>query len=91
MMREIEAACSLNFTCIVNNANLGPETTPEAVLETIAYMEQLSKLSGLPLWMTTAEASVAEELAGKVEALLPMRLQEKYFDLPEQRARPLFG
>ena len=34
VMREIEAACSLSFTCIVNNANLGTETTPEAVLDT---------------------------------------------------------
>ena len=32
VMREIEAACSLAFTDIVNNSNLGPETTPETVL-----------------------------------------------------------
>jgi len=91
VMREIEAACSLAFTCIVNNANLGTETTAEAVLETGEYMKKLSDLSGLPLWLTTAEEAVAEQLAGKVENLLPMRLQEKYFDLPEQKARPLFG
>ncbi len=91
VMREIEAACSLAFTCIVNNANLGKETTAEAVLETADYMERLSALSGLPLWLTTAEETVAAQLAGKVENLLPIRLQEKYFDLPEQKARPLFG
>ena len=95
VMREIEAAGHLPFTAIVNNANLGPETTPELVLESIPYMEELSRLSGLPVWMTTAEESVAAELEGKVENLLPMKLQEKYFDLPEQRRaprpRPLFG
>ena len=91
VMREIETACSLSFTCIVNNANLGTETTADAVLETKEYMEKLCELSGLPLWLTTAEETVAAQLAGKVENLLPMRLQEKYFDLPEQRARPLFG
>ena len=91
VMREIEAACSLPFTCIINNANLGTETTAEAVLETKAYMETLSQLSGLPLWLTTAEEKVASQLVGKVENLLPMHLQEKYFDLPEQKVRPLFG
>ena len=91
VMREIEAACSLSFTCIVNNANLGTETTAHDVLAANDYMKSLCALSGLPLWLTAAEEKVAAQLAGKVENLLPMQLQEKYFDLPEQRARPLFG
>jgi len=95
VMREIEAACSLPFTAIINNANLAAETTPEAVLDAIPYMEKLSELSGLPIWLTAAEKSVAAALQGKVEHLLPMTLQAKYFDLPEQKgppkARPLFG
>ena len=96
VMREIEAAGHLPFTSIVNNANLGPETTAELVLESVPYMEELSRLSGLPIWMTCAEVSVAADLAGQIQDLLPMTLQEKYFDLPEQRkgppkARPLFG
>lgn len=95
VMREIEAAGGLPFTAIVNNANLAHETTPETVLEAIPYMDELSRLSGLPVWMTSAEARVAAELAGKVPDLLSMKLQKKYFDLPEQKgppkARPLFG
>jgi len=95
VMGEIEAACHLPFTCIVNNANLGHETTAQAVLDALPYMEELSRLSGLPLWLTCAEESVAAELVGRVENLLPLRLQSKYFDLPEQRRanapRPLFG
>lgn len=95
VMREIEAAGHLPFTAIINNANLGPETTARTVLDALPYMEELSALSGLPVWMTTAEEGVAAELAGAVADLLPMRLQEKYFDLPEQRRapppRPLFG
>lgn len=93
IMQEIEAACSLPFTCIVNNANLGPETTPHDVLRAADYMQELSRLSGLPIWMTTAEQRVAVRLTGQIEPLLPMTLQEKFFDLPEQRpqARPLFG
>ena len=95
VMREIEAACSLPFNAIVNNANLGCETTPETVLDALPYMEALSRMSGLPIIMTAAEASVAAALKGIIPDLLPMELQEKYFDLPEQRtpprARPLFG
>ena len=95
VMREIEAACSLPFTCIVNNANLAHETTAQAVLDAADYMAELSRISGLPLWLTAAEDSVAAELAGQVDNLLPMQLQEKYFALPEQKKagvpRPLFG
>ncbi len=84
VMREIEAAGGLPFTAIVNNANLAHETTPETVLAAVPYMEKLSCLSGLPVWMTCAEESAAAGLAGKVPGLLPMRLQTKYFDLQEQ-------
>ena len=95
VMREIEAAGGVPFTAIVNNANLAHETTPETVLAAIPYMERLSELSGLPVWLTSAEETVAAGLAGKVPRLLPMKLQAKYFDLPEQKgppqARPLFG
>ena len=95
VMREIEAAGGLPFTAIVNNANLAHETTSETVLAAVPYMEKLSELSGLPVWMTSAEERVAAGLEGKVPGLLAMKLQEKYFDLPEQKgppkARPLFG
>ena len=95
VMREIEAAGGLPFTCIVNNANLAHETDIHTVLDALPYMRRLSELSGLPVWLTSAEEHIAELLAGWVPEVLPMKLQEKYFDLPEQRgppkARPLFG
>ena len=80
IMREIEAACGLNFTCIVNNSNLGPETTAGTVLDSVDFIEKLSKLSGLPVWLHTAEERVASQLTDM--EVLPLRLQEKYFDLP---------
>ena len=95
VMREIEAAGGLPFTCIVNNANLAHETDIHTVLDALPYMKRLSGLSGLPVWLTSAEEHIAELLAGWVPEVLPMKLQEKYFDLPEQKgppkARPLFG
>ena len=93
VMREIEAACGLCFTDLINNTNLGTETTPETVLGARDYMERLSKLSGLPVFATTAETNVARVLDGMLENILPLQLQEKYFDLPSQRPqnRPLWG
>ena len=80
IMREIEAACGLAFTCLVNNSNLGGETTAETVLDSLGFVEALSAATGLPLWMHTATAAVAKELTGL--PVLPMTLQKKYFDLP---------
>ena len=93
VMREIEAACGLRFTDIVNNANLGTETTPDTVLDAVPYMEELSRLSGLPIFAHTAQANVAKALDGKLAPVLSLQLQEKYFDLPSQKPqnRPLWG
>ena len=93
VMGEIEAACGLRFTDIINNSNLGDETTPETVLQSRDYIEKLSALSGLPVFATTAVAAVAEKLQAEVDDVLPMQLQEKYFDLPSQKPgnRPLWG
>ena len=81
VMREIETACGLQFTDIINNSNLGPETTAETVMASIPYIQKLSELSGLPVFATTAEAAVAQKLAD-MENVFPLQLQEKYFDLP---------
>ena len=93
VMREIELACGLRFTDIVNNANLGSETTPDTLLDAVPYMEELSRISGLPIFAHTAEANVAKAVEGKLSPVLSLRLQEKYFDLPSQKPtpRPLWG
>ncbi|MBE6958908.1 MAG: hypothetical protein E7447_07150 [Ruminococcaceae bacterium] len=89
VMREIEAACGIQFTCIINNSNLGTETTEETLVASRSFIERLSEMSGLPLWLTTAE----EDLAKTMENVFPLRLQKKIFDLPPQKPqnRPLWG
>ena len=77
IMREIESAAGLSFNCIVNNSNLGEETTEETVRGSLDYVNELCRISGLPLWMHTAEKSVAEGLSGL--PVMPMSLQKKYF------------
>ena len=80
VMREIEAAAGIRFTDVVNNSNLGSETTAETVLASLWYIDEICRLSGLPLWMHTAVAPVAEALTGL--PVMPLVLQKKYFDLP---------
>ncbi len=75
IMREIENACDLPFTCIVNNSNLGNQTTRELFEKTVETAQELAKLSGLPIWMNTLK----ETIAGDVPGAFPLRLQETYF------------
>lgn len=77
VIREIEAASHLSFTGIINNSNLGPETTAEDVIGSVEYAEKVSRLSGLPLIATTAEESVAAGLKGKISNLFALKLQSK--------------
>ncbi len=93
VMREIEAACRFKFTCIVNNTNLGSETTPQTLTDSLEQTQKLCQLSGLPLWLYTAEETVAQGLEGILEPVLSLHLQKKYFDLPDQKPgnRPLWG
>lgn len=81
IMREIEAACGISFTDIVNNSNLGPETTADTLRASLDFVRELSERSGLGIWMHTAVESVAAELS-ELE-VMPMVLQRKIFDLPD--------
>ena len=77
IMREVEAAAGLKFNCIVNNSNIGSETTADTVRNSISFAEELSAVTGLPIWLHTAEKSVAEELSGI--PMLSLSLQKKLF------------
>ena len=76
VLREIEAACGLSFTAIVNNSNLGAETTAEDILSSVAFGEALSAASGLPVVATAVTESLSEALSGRMEGLYPIRLQK---------------
>ena len=79
IMREVEAAGGLNFTGLVNNSNLGAETTAQDILDSVEYANEVSRKTGLPLRMTAVEKSLFAELDGKIENLFPLTLQEKYY------------
>lgn len=77
IMHEIEDACKMKFTAIVNNSNLGEMTQPEDILTSVAEAEELSRLSGLPVKMTTVKSEFVNNLNGKVDNLFPLTLQKK--------------
>ncbi len=67
VMREIETACGMKFTAIVNNSNLGEETTPETVISSAEYAKEISEATGLPIKMT----AVKDDIYDKVKDILP--------------------
>lgn len=73
VLKEIEAACAIPFTAIVNNSNLGTETTVGDISSTYAKAQRLSDLSGLPVKFTCAEKSIS------AEDMFPLDLQKKYY------------
>lgn len=77
IMREIEVAGGIRFTAIVNNSNLGPETTEQDVLDSDAYAREVCEMTGLPLKMTAVHESLYPQLKGKMENLFPLGLQKK--------------
>ena len=77
VMREIELASKMPFTAVVNNSNLGNETTAQDVLASQAYAQEICEKTGLPLKMTAVRAELMPELEGKIENLFPLHLQPK--------------
>ncbi|MBQ9890124.1 MAG: hypothetical protein IJM39_01820 [Firmicutes bacterium] len=77
VLTEIEYAGGLKFTGIINNSNLGAETTADTVLSSVDFGRQCSEKAGLPLVFTSIQASLADELSGKIPDLFPMILQKR--------------
>ena len=78
VMREIEAASAgIRFTALVNNSNLGVETTAEDVLASVQYANEVAAMSGLPVVMTTVDERLEEELKDKISNLFSLKLQKK--------------
>ena len=79
VLQEIEAAGGIPFTGLVNNSNLGNDTTLEDVLASLDYAKEISRLTGLPIKMTTVQNRLYPLLQGRIDDLFPMELQAKYY------------
>lgn len=71
VLREIEQAARLPFTGIVNNSNLGRETTEADVERSALSAQELSDLTGLPVVFTAHRA----DLRPNVPNGFPLTLQ----------------
>ena len=79
VMREIEYAGGIRFTGLVNNSNLGAVTTAEDILASREYAEEVSRLSGLPLVMTSVRQDLYPAVEGKVPHAFPLGLQKNKY------------
>ncbi len=77
VMREIEYAANMKFTAIVNNSNLGEETTREDVLKSLSYAEEISQKTGLPIKCTSVYNRLYDDLKNEIPNLFSLKLQDK--------------
>lgn len=77
VMREIEYACKLKFTGLVNNSNLGDETTAKDIINSMEYAREVERLSGVPLKLTTVRQELESELSDKIDNLMALTLQSR--------------
>jgi len=83
VLREIEAACRLPFTGVVNNTNLGPSTTVEEVLASEAYADGIARALGVAVRFTSVRADLADAVraARPSWTVLPLSIQRLYYQL----------
>ena len=69
---EIETVSRIKFTGIVNNANLGTETTLEHILYGKEFCEKLGEKLGLPVKFSSVTANLYEKAQEKLDSILPV-------------------
>ena len=73
--REIETACRLRATAVVNNSHLQQETTSGTVLRAAPFGIETARLLSLPLLYHTAPEEIAGELEGKLTPVRPVKVR----------------
>ena len=76
---EIERSAKLKFTAIVNNANLGLETTEQHILAGDEFTSKLSKITGLPIKFSSVRTDLINNKLKEKLKILPV-LPIKYGD-----------
>ena len=77
IMHEIEAASALRFTGLVNNTNLGHESTAEIVTQARGYVEAVAYKTGLPVVATSYREDLTPALTQRDGAAWPIKIYEK--------------
>ena len=74
IMKEIEEVAGIKFSAIINNSNLGPETTKEVILDSIDYANEVAKLTNLEVKYTAVRSDLVKEVSDKIDNILPLNL-----------------
>ena len=74
-LRSIETASRLKVTALINNANLGPLTTPDVVERGLDFGKRMKELTGLPVKFTAGTKENIVQINGA--DIFPMELYLK--------------
>ncbi|MGN1415877.1 MAG: cobalamin biosynthesis protein CobQ [Oscillospiraceae bacterium] len=61
IMHDIENACGMKCTALVNNSNLGADTVPDTVRGSLAFGRELERLTGLDTAFTAVPEDSSED------------------------------
>ena len=70
IMKEIESACHLYVTGIVNNTNLKQETTQEVIDYGVDRTRELARMAGLPILFHVQEKAFSYIIKGTSEKVV---------------------
>lgn len=76
-LHEMEVASRLRFTGLVNNSNIGIESSAEDFIESIPFIKKVSQLSGLPIKYHCIRKDLVNERVKEIENLFPIRIFNK--------------
>lgn len=77
LLKEIESACRLPATDVVNNSHMQSETTVEDILQGIPFAQKTAEILKLPLAFTTVPAFLAGKISGAGEDIYPVEIYVK--------------
>ncbi len=77
VMREIEQAADMKFTAVINNSNLGGETTAADIITGDAYAREIAAAAGLEVRFTGVLETLYEEVRGTIKNAVPIKLYVK--------------
>ena len=66
VLREIEDACGLKISYLVNNSNIGEDTTVKDIEATEPYAKELSRIAGVPLLCSSFMTDATPDVTGCV-------------------------
>ena len=80
ILDEITFAGHIPATGIINNSNIGHETTAQDILDSADFAKEVEQKTGIEVKYTTVREDLYGKLAGKIPNLIPMKMQKGVLD-----------